>query len=223
MTTLTLSKPAINEAILAFEVSWSRESGFAVYNRKYARPVVPLPKTTDSGVTIGMGYDCGHVSAATIKKDWSSVIPMHMVNALAATAGFKKQKAVDSLSTLGGVVVRAEPALQVFYNNTIYKFGRQAFSIYPNLPNLHPVEQSVIVGLVYNRGMGLDGDRRREMRQLITDIKEDNDLAMATSIRRMSRLWPDVLGLRRRRELEASLIELPDIPLPESEKLYITF
>ena len=63
MPTLCLSKNAINEAIMAFEVSWSLKSGFAIYNKKYARPVVPDPVNTNSGVTIGIGYDCGQYSS----------------------------------------------------------------------------------------------------------------------------------------------------------------
>lgn len=220
-TTIVLSKTAINEAIMAFEVSWSKQNGFAVYIQKYSKPIVPAPATTDSGVTVGLGYDCGVVSAATIRKDWSSVIPQHMVDALAKTAGLKKYKAVAALPSLKNVQIPVEAALQVFYNNIIYRYARIALSIYPNLPNLHPVEQAVIVGLVYNRGSDLKGDRRREMKQLVTDIQNDNDKAMADTIRAMVRLWPNTLGLVRRRKLEASLIELPDTPICEDDKLYL--
>ncbi len=220
-TTLVLSKSAINEAIMAFEVSWSKRYGFSVYIQKYAKPVVPAPATTDSGVTIGLGYDCGVVSAATIRKDWSSVIPQYMVDALAKTAGFKKYKAVAALPSLKNVYVPIDAALQVFYNNIIYRYAKIALSIYPGLQNLHPVEQSVIVGLVYNRGSDLKGDRRREMKQLVSDIAKDDDKAMADTIRAMMRLWPNTLGLIRRRRLEAALIELPDNEIDEADKLYI--
>lgn len=219
---LNLSKDAINKAIMAFEVSWSPILGFAVYNRKYRKPIVPDPVNTNSGVTIAIGYDYGQYTSAKIKQDWASILPLHMVNALAATAGFKKQKAVNSLSTVSIVDVPIEAALQVFYNTTIFDFAKRAAKIYPDLFRLHPVEQSVIVGLVYNRGDSLDGDRRREMKQLIVAIKNDDDKAMADLIRSMCRLWPVTLGLRKRRETEAALIELADIPVLESDILSIT-
>ena len=219
---LNLSKDAINKAIMAFEVSWSPILGFAVYNRKYRKPIVPDPVNTYSGVTIAIGYDCGQYTSTKIKQDWTSILPLHMVNALAATAGFKKQKAVNSLSTVSIVDVPIEAALQVFYNTTIFDFAKRAAKIYPALFSLHPVEQSVIVGLVYNRGDSLDGDRRREMKQLIVAIKNDDDKAMADLIRSMCRLWPVTLGLRKRRETEAALIELADIPVLESDILSIT-
>lgn len=117
------------------------------------------------------------------------------------------------------VDVPVEAALQVFYNTTIFEFAKRALRIYPNLPNLHPVEQSVIVGLVYNRGDALAGDRRREMRELITAIKNDDDQSMADLIRSMCRLWPNTAGLRRRRMLEAQLIEMADLPVPDSDIL----
>jgi len=219
---LKLSKDAINKAIMAFEISWSPILGFAVYNRKYRKPIVPDPVNTSSGVTIAIGYDCGQYTSAKIKQDWTSILPLHMVNALAVTAGFKKQKAVNSLSSLRMVDVPIEAALQVFYNTTIFDFAKRAAKIYPDLIRLHPVEQSVIVGLVYNRGDSLDGDRRREMKQLIAAIKNDDDKAMADLIRSMCRLWPVTLGLRKRREAEAALIELADIPVLQSDILSIT-
>ncbi len=218
---LKLSKDAINKAIMAFEVSWSPQSGFAVYNRKYRKPVVPDPDKTSSGVTIGIGYDCGQYSANKIKLDWQSVLPLHMVNALTAVAGFKKRTAVNSLPSLSVVDVPIEAALLVFYHTTIFEFAKKAAAIYPDLFKLNPVEQSVIVGLVYNRGASLDGDRRREMKQLVTAIKNDEEKTMADLIRSMARLWPDTEGLRRRRLAEAVLIDEPNTIVPDSDILTI--
>lgn len=219
---LQLSKDAINKAIMAFEVSWSPQAGFDVYNRKYRKPIVPDPVNTNSGVTIGIGYDCGQYSANKIKSDWQSVLPLHMVNALTSVAGLKKQQAVKQLQFLKIVDVPIEAALQVFYNTTIFEFAKKAVAIYPDLFKLNPVEQSVITGLVYNRGASLDGDRRREMRGLVAAIKNNDEKGIADLIRSMARLWPDTPGLRRRRLAEAALIDEANVPVPESDLLRIT-
>ena len=221
MPQLRLSKSAINQAIMAFEVSWSPTTGFATYNKKYARPVVPDPINTDSGVTVGIGYDCSVMSSAKIIKDWSSVLPADMVTSLSKCAGLKKQAAVGALQTVKNVFVSIEAALQVFYNNTIFSYSKQALSIYPNIINIHPIEASVIVSLVYNRGSALEGDRRREMKQLVGAINRDNDKEMADLIRSMCRLWPNTKGLQIRRKAEAALIEMADTPLPEEDILTI--
>jgi len=218
---LKLSKDAINKAIMAFEVSWSPAAGFAVYNKKFRKPVVPDPANTNSGVTIGIGYDCGQYSANKIKLDWQSVLPLHMVNALTTIAGLTKQQAVNSLASLSNVDVPIESALQVFYNTTIFEFAKKAATIYPDLFNLNPVEQAVIIGLVYNRGASLNGDRRREMKQLIAAIKDGDDVVIADLISSMARLWPDTPGLRRRRLAEAALVKEPDIVLQEDDILKI--
>lgn len=227
MPQFILSKNAINEAIMAFEVSWSKEKGFAVYNQKYSKPVVPDPVNTDSGVTIGNGFDCGHFTAAQIKAIWSSVLPLDMVNALAKTAGLKKQAAVNALPYVKFVNVPIEAALQVFYNNTLFSVAKETYKIYPDIINQHPVEQSVIVGLVYNRGPKVNDDpadkkqRRKEMKELVYAIKNGDDKTIADTISAMCRLWPDTLGLRLRRQKEAALIMLPDLPVDELDKLYI--
>lgn len=221
-TTLTLSKEAVNEAIMAFEISWSKETGFSTYNKKYSKPVVPAPDTTDSGVTIGIGCDLSFYNPSMIMTEWGSVLPLDMVKDLQKVAGLKKKAAVNALPLVKNVYIPIEAALQVFYNKTIFKFAKQALSIYPDLPKLHPVEISVIISLVYNRGTALEGHRRKEMKQLVTDIKNDNDKDMAATILAMCRLWPNVAGLVKRRKAEAGLILLPDLPLEESDKLYIT-
>ena len=218
---LRLSKDAINKAIMLFEVSWTLQAGFAFYNKRLRKPIVPDPDNTDSGVTIGIGYDCGHVSANKIKLDWQSVIPLHMVTALVSVAGLTKRAAVNSLPLVSVVDVPIEAALQVFFNTTIHDSSKESLRIYPDLFKLHPVEQSAIVGLVYNRGSDLRGDRRKEMRDLIVAIKNDSDKEMADLIRSMMRLWPNTLGLRRRREAEAALIELADTPLDENDILKV--
>lgn len=220
---LQLSKTAINKAIMAFEVSWTPDAGFSYYNKKYRKPTVPAPDTTESGVTIGIGYDCGQCSANKIKLDWQSVIPLNMVTALAKVAGLKKQNAVNSLSSLSMVDIPIEAALQVFYHTTIYDSAKEAARIYPALHQLNPVEQSVIVGLIFNRGAKLDGDRRTEMKQLVKAIEMDDDKAMGKLIRNMQRLWPDVKGLRDRRNAEAALIEQPDLAVPENDILTVEF
>jgi len=218
---LTLSKDAINKAIMAFEVSWSPQFGFSHYEKKLRKPIVPDPVNTSSGVTIGIGYDCGQRTATKIKLDWQSVLPLHMVTALTTVAGLKKKAAVKSLRLVQMVDVPIACALQVFYNTTIREYSKAAIKIYPDLFKLHPVEQSAIVGLVYNRGAALKGERRKEMRELIVAIKNDNDKEMADLIRAMVRLWPNTLGLRRRREAEAALIELVDTPINENDILRI--
>lgn len=220
---LRLSRDAINKAIMAFEVGWSPKWGFELYNRKYRKPVVPDPVNTVSGVTIGIGYDCGQCSANKIKMDWQSILPLHMVTALMKVSGLTKQKAVNSLPLVKDVDVPIEAALQVFYNTTIVEYAKQAARVYPDFFKLHPVEQSVITGLIYNRGAGMEGDRRIEMKKLIKAIKNDSDKEMATIIRDMCRLWPKSLGLRRRREAEAALIELADLPVSEKDILQLIF
>jgi len=222
MTSLTLSKDIINKAILAFEVSWSEKSGFDVYNRKYRRPIVPAPETTDSGVTLGFGFDCGYNTPAEIKAAWGSILPMNDVELLCKCSGKKKFEAVGMLPSVKHIDVSSEMASLVFYTTTMSKFAKQAYKIWPEIVKIHPVEQTVLVGLVYNRGNDTSGDRRREMKDLKLAIAKDNDAEMASLIRSMKRLWKNTKGLLIRRDAEAALIELADIPIPDSDKLVIT-
>lgn len=223
MTRLVISKDALNKSIMAWECSWTPKDGFAVYNRRQRRPMVPLPDTTESGVTIGIGYDCGQYSAQKIQADWGGVLPKPMVDALVLTAGKKKQDAVAMLPSVKFVDVPIEAALQVFYNVSVYEFAKLTLKIYPDLPKLHPVEVAVMISLVYNRGNDISSlkSSRKEMRELVGAIKRDNDKEMADLLIAMCRLWPGVKGLRNRRMSEAELVLLPDTPIPDSDKLIV--
>jgi GH24 family phage-related lysozyme (muramidase) len=78
---------------------------------------------------------------------------------------------------------------------------------------LHPDAQGALVSLVFNRGAAMQGDRRREMREVRDAVAsttlptEEKLRSIAASILSMKRLWPDTLGLRRRRDAEAKLVE----------------
>ena len=97
--------------------------------------------------------------------------------------------------------------------------AKQTAAIYPNLPKLHPYEQTCLISLVFNRGASLDGDRRKEMKDLVAATNLDDDKAMGKLFRDMKRLWPDTRGLQIRRDLEAEIIEMADTPIEVSDEL----
>lgn len=223
MGQLRLSKYAINEAIMQFEVGYDTETGFAYYNKFLAKPTVPDPENTSSGVTIGIGFDCGYYSKSEIENVWKDYLPKEQVDALVNCAGLKKWAANTAAKRLSHIKVSSDIALKVFYRFTLPKFARLTWQIYPNIINIHEVEQSVFVGLVYNRGNSLKGERRKEMRDLVKAIANDNDKEMARIIRAMKHLWINTAGLVRRRNVEAYLVELADTSISEQDLLIVDF
>jgi len=209
---LTLSKYAVNELIIEFEVTSK-----IVYDSRYKRPVWP---GGTSGVTIGLGYDIGFHTPAQLQKDWGQHLRPSEIQALSKCCG-KIGIVCKSLLPIN-VVIPFETACEVFYRVSLPKYAKQAASIYDELETLHPWEQTAIVGLVYNRGASLKGERRAEMFQLISAIKNDNDALMASIIKQMKRLWgEDQKGLRLRRDKEAEFIAAPDHQIPPEDALII--
>jgi hypothetical protein len=60
-----------------------------------------------------------------------------------------------------------------------------------------------LTSLIYNRGPGMAGDDRSEMREIRDAMQRCDFLVVADYIRSMERLWPKVPGLRLRRRWEA--------------------
>lgn len=219
--TFTLSKRYIQSLIVDFEIGSNEQ-----YNRTLHRPTWP---GAASGVTVGKGYDLGYQSSGKIRQDWGGRIPAGVVEVLCMAAGVKGERAQQLLQRnrlLQQVSIPLAAADSVFYEVTLPEFCKRTARVYRGATTLHPIEQTAIVGLVYNRGEDVSNtDRRREMRGLIKAIVDDNDRQMADLVLSMRRLWrgQGMDGLLRRREAEAAAIALPDtIRLPESDLLKIT-
>jgi hypothetical protein len=216
---LKLSKEVINRVIMASEVGYAHPGNWSAYIKRYCKPCVPAPDTTESGVTVGIGYDCGQAGAQKILDDWKNYIPLEQAQRLAATAGLKKHAALAEANKMQDIVIPIEVALKQWYEKKLPSSARQTASIYPNLSNLHPYEQTCLISLVFNRGASLEGERRKEMKDLVAATNLDDDRAMGKLFRDMKRLWSNTRGLTIRRDLEADFIEMADTPIPPEDEL----
>src|SRR5882724_3609127 len=146
------------DLIVGFEVS-SRKA----YEATYRRPERPGGQ---SGITVGIGYDCGYSSATILRQDWAGKIPDAMVAVLCSVAGLKGDDAQRQLARVRPLVdVPWGAALDVFSNVSIPKYLRSTASL-PNFDELSPTCKGVLLSLVYNRGASFSqaGPRYLEMR-----------------------------------------------------------
>jgi hypothetical protein len=194
--------PAAFQLILDFEVG----GGEVYYNRKFARPTWP---GGDSGVTIGVGYDIGNNSLEQFMGDWKSRIPDWPFQLLRTCVGIRGPVAKERLPLLTSVNIPWESALAVYRSCTIPRFYTWTASLYPGLEKLPGDAQGALVSLVYNRGGNMEGDRRREMREIRDAVARQDLRAIAQNLRDMKRIWvgQGLDGLIARREAEARLVE----------------
>lgn len=181
----------------------------AAYNKLYRRPTWPRGA---SGVTIGIGYDCGYSTAAEIRADWGGLLSMAMVAALVSVAGLTGTRAQAGLSSVrNSVDVPWTSALAVFSKTSLPKYLALAAKL-PNWELLSPDCKGALVSLVYNRGASFsgDGDRYREMRNIRAHMAARRFSAIPAEFRAMKRIWSGDDGMRGllvRRDNEAALFE----------------
>jgi len=196
---LVVSINSVN-AIINFEVSSP-----AYYDKYFQKPVWPKG---DSGVTIGIGYDCGYCSKDEFRKAWGGIISETDLNTMLSVVGLKAGNAQAALSSCQSVKIPYAKASMVFYQSTLPVYAGRTKRAYKGLEKLPPDAQGAILSLVYNRGSAInDNESRREMKNLVSLISAGDLKGMATEIRNMKRLWPNVRGLQDRREKEATLVE----------------
>lgn len=175
------------------------------------------PKSEYSGVTVGVGYDLGHHRPDEIVEDWS-VLGRSAAEDLTRASGKYGKRAKAVLPTLRHVYVGPEAARSVLLKRSLPKYARQTAEAFPGVETLPPQAQGALLSLVYNRGPGMKGDSRREMREIRQAVAELTKGTMyerealgriAKSIRAMKRLWvgKNLPGLLRRRDEEADLVE----------------
>lgn len=193
----------------------SEVSSEPYYNQHLRWPIKPGGA---SGVTIGLGYDCGYATAAKIRADWSGLLPQPMVAALVKTAGMTHETAAAAAQRLRNVVDVPWPAaLEVFSKVSLPEYLAKTRAALPNFDELSPDCRGVLLSLVYNRGAGgftLPASRDKnnrypEMRAIRAAMKARDFDKIPGLLRKMKRLWTSasVRGVALRREAEAKLFE----------------
>lgn len=212
---LQCSRESLDQ-IVAFEVGSP-----ALYEQRFRRPTWP---GGESGVTIGIGYDLGQASKAEIEADWAPHLEEPDRAALLTVQGAKGDVAKQLAKNLSQVVIPFADAQQVFYANTLPRFAALTLDTFPGVDDLPADAQGAMLSLVYNRGDGLSGDRRREMREIRDLLAAGGDdllEAIAREFESMTRLWPDVKGLRDRRTREAELVRESDRKYTKDELIRV--
>lgn len=196
------------DLILEFEVG----GGENYYNKFLKNPTWPGEQ---SGVTIGVGYDCGYVNKTEFSNDWKE-LPQKDFDRLYKVVGVKGYNAKELARRLKDIVIPWELALKVFMNKTVSKFYNLSRNTFINFDKLPDNAKGGIVSLVFNRGASLEGDRRREMKAIRDIMARAENFDQKTlsqisdQIRRMKRIWIGgsiEKGMSRRRDAEAKIIE----------------
>lgn len=177
----------------------------SMYTRKYERPIWPGGA---SGVTLGIGYDLGHMSTDVISDDWR-VHPQ--VTKLPIAAGITGTRAKALTLRMQEVRTTYPLAYEVFATKSLVKYYRITRRSFPGFENLPANAQGALVSLVYNRGGAMSGGRRVEMRY-IRDvcIPQKSASCVAFQLRKMKSIWKGTdieAGMNSRREQEAKLAE----------------
>ena len=195
--------PALSQRAIDFIIS-CEVSSRAHYEAALQHPIWP---GAQSGITIGVGYDCGMGTAERVRTDWGPHLSLQDVARLANTAGVIGPAALDLVPILADITVPWDAALAVFITHDIPRFADITARAFPNCDLLSGDSFGALVSLVFNRGAGMEGDRRLEMRYILAAMQDRDFAAIPAYIRDMKRLWPGMRGLRDRRDAEAALFE----------------
>ena len=198
--------PSLTAAGVTF-IARAEVSNAGMYQNKYRAPCWP---SAESGMTIGIGYDCQFVRPEQLYADWAGVLPSHVIDQLVPASGKVGSQAL--LTELGAVLVPLSAAMTVFARRSLPEFLKRARAIYPEVDDLAPARRTALVSLVYNRGARLhDKDEARQDRREMRTIREllasgQHDL-VAGQFDLMARLWDPtkLAGLIQRRRAEATL------------------
>ena len=186
---------------------WEVGGGQEFYDRFCKHPVVPDAGATESGITIGIGWDCGQQKASELVLEWGKYIPVEQLARLGSACGLKGHEALKFLPRVKDIEVPWDMALMQFEEYSVPRYRDLTCAAFAGIKQAPACVQEALLDLIYNRGTTMQGDRRREMRT-IRDLVEDGEWAkIPAQIRAMKRLWPEAKGLRDRRDDEAKHIE----------------
>lgn len=177
------------------------EVGSREYYDKFAAS--PHCPGEQSGVTIGIGYDLCYQDLRTFEDDWGEELPESTLAQLRPHLGQPGDHA--AAAALKSIKIPFYRAWRVFIKTTLPRYVSQTRAAYPQLDGLPEGCRGALVSLVYNRGPGLKGERRREMRAIRAYLAQGELHRVAGELTAMKRLWPGNRGLCVRRDREARL------------------
>jgi len=190
--------PDLTGAGLSF-IGREEVSSPADYRTRYRHPTWPSP---NSGITIGIGYDLRFANVAKLQADWGSVLPASIIARFAPVLGTPGSD--ELLGKVADIEIPLPAAISVFVYRMMPEHIRNTRIAYPGVDALPPTRRTALISLVFNRGNDLEGDRRREMKQIRDLLVAGNLDPIAAQLEAMVRLWdPQTEGgiiERRRRE-----------------------
>lgn len=197
------SSPAALDLIVAEE-----DSNEAYYARHYQHFEWPQGA---SGPTVGIGYDCGYVTAAELRADWSGIVDDATIAALERACGLRGAAAQAFVHARGAsVTIPWDRAIAEFRDREMPKWERHVAAALPNTALLSGDCFGALVSLAYNRGAGgfsAPGARYAEMRAIKAHMAAKEFARIPGEFLSMRRLWPSGGDLWRRRGHEAALFE----------------
>jgi hypothetical protein len=190
-------------------------SSETVYRQKYQHPVWPQGR---SGVTIGIGYDIGYSTPTLLKAGWEGYIADDSITKLASACGITGQGARDVVESLQDIQISWSAARGQYIEREQPRYVGLTQRALTNFSELPLDARGALVSLVYNRGatfsVPADRDpsgRYAEMRNILSLMRQRKFAEIPNHIRGMRRLWvddPAMVGVVKRRELEATLFEI---------------
>ena len=177
------------------------------YRQSLQKPCWP---DLNSGITIGIGYDCSAVTAEQLRADWGVELDADAISQLCCVA--KQVGSTMLVAQLGAVVVPLVSAMRVFTTTSLPAYLDRARGAFPQVDNLPPARRTALVSLVYNRGARMTDKRpekrdRQEMRNIRALLAVGQLDGVAAQFESMTRLWDPAKdgGVIQRRRDEAAL------------------
>jgi hypothetical protein len=194
--------PKALDLILKYEVG----GGKSYYDRFLAKPTWPGGA---SGMTLGIGVDCGYYTPAELEKIFN-FLPKKQLDIVKGASGKKglAGKEYTNQYKNSGIIITWDQAVDIFNDLIWPKFAKLAERAFPELDKLCDNAYGAIVSLVFNRGSSLTGDSRREMREIKILVPKKDYRSIALEFQKMKRIWKDkgLDGLLERRDAESNLI-----------------
>lgn len=166
-----------------------------------------------SGITLGYGYDLGHVETGQFERDWAGCFTPTETRRLGRAVGLTGAAARALAPGLADIRCTRADARRVLLDASLPLYFARTRRALPGFDVLHLDIQGALVSLVYNRGARMSDspgtDDRREMRAIRDLVASGTVIGIAREIRSMKRLWigRGVDGLLARRDAEADLVE----------------